>query len=83
MIIGNYNIRAFVITVPEAPDRTDFILRHYAAVGFETEIFNGISSKVSGLNTSHLYEVDAPGSGYKIGPKEVAGFVSFTWHGAQ
>lgn len=77
MHIADYNIRPFVITVPEAPERTDFIMRHYAAVGFETEIFNGVSSKLSGLVTEHLYEVDAPGSGYKIGKKEVAGWVSF------
>ena len=77
MIISGYNIRPFLITVPEAQDRTDFIMRHYTAVGFETEIFNGISSKVSGLVTTHLYEVDAPNSGYKISNKEVAGFLSF------
>lgn len=77
MHIAGYNIRPFVITVPEAPERTDFIMRHYAAVGFETEIFNGVSSKLSGLVTEHLYEVDAPGSGYKIGKKEVACWLSF------
>lgn len=77
MNIAGYNIRPFLITVPEAQDRTDFILRHYAAVGFQTEIFNGISSKLSGVATTHLYEVDNPGSGYKIGSKEVAGFLSF------
>lgn len=77
MIIAGYNIRPFVISVPEAQDRTDFILRHYAAVGFETEVFYGISSRDSGLVTTHLYEVDAPNSGYKIGKKEVAGFLSF------
>jgi hypothetical protein len=77
MKLSGYNIRPFLITVPEAQDRTDFIMRHYAAVGFETEIFNGISSRDSGLVTTHTYEVDNPGSGYKIGKKEVAGWLSF------
>lgn len=77
MTISGYKIRPFLITVPEAPERTDFIMRHYAAVGFETEIFNGISSRDSGLVTTHTYEVDNPGSGYKIGKKEVAGWLSF------
>lgn len=52
-------------------------MSHFAAVGFEAEVFYGVSSKDSGLVTTHLYEVDAPGSGYKIGKKEVACFVSF------
>lgn len=77
MKIAGYNIRPFCITVPEAFERTEFIRNHFAAVGFETEFFNGVSSRDSGLITKHLYEVDAPGSGYKIGHKEVAGFVSF------
>jgi len=75
--IANYDIRSFLITVPEAQDRTDFIMRHYAAVGFETEIFNGISSRDSGLITEHKYEFDNPGGGHRIGKKEVAGWLSF------
>lgn len=77
MKIGVYNIRPFLITVPEAQDRTDFIMKHFKEVGFECEIFNGISSKLSGLVTTHLYELDNPGGGHKIGSKEVAGWLSF------
>lgn len=77
MILSGYNIRPLLITVPEAQDRTDFIMRHFKEVGFETEIFYGISSKLSGLNTEHLYELDNPGGGHKIGKKEVACFLSF------
>jgi len=77
VIIGNYNIRAFCVTLQEMPEKWEFISRHFKEVGFECEPFNGISAKESGLVTEHCYEVDAPGSGYKIGRKPVATWLSF------
>ena len=76
MIIGNYNIRAFCVTLQEMPEKWDFISKHFKEVGFECEPFNGISAKESGLVTEHCYEVDAPGSQWKIGKKPVATWLS-------
>lgn len=77
MIIGDYPMRAFVVTVPEMQERTDFIQAHFKSVGIEAEEFAGFNGVVSGLVTTHDYEVDNPGSGYKIGTKPVASWISF------
>lgn len=77
MRIADYDIRAFVITLQEMPEREAFIMEHFKAAGIEAECFNGISASVSGLKTTYPYEVDAPGSGWKIGSKTVATWVSF------
>jgi len=77
MKIGNYNIRAFCVTVQEMPERWEFISKHFKDVGFECEPFNGISAEASGLRTTHPYERDAPGSGWNIGKRPVACWLSF------
>lgn len=77
MQIGNHNIRAFVVTVQEMPERELFIQKHFKSVGIEAECFNGIHCTTSGLRTTFPYEVDAPGSGWNIGAKPVATFISF------
>jgi hypothetical protein len=76
MKIGNYNIRPFVVCVQELPQRTEFIMRHFKERGVESEIFNGISAKESGLVTEHTYEIDNPGTGYRIGRAPTACWVS-------
>lgn len=77
MIIGNYNIRAFCVTLQEMPEKWAFISNHFKQSGFECEPFNGISAKESGLVTELTYDVDAPGSGYRVGRKPVATWISF------
>ena len=84
MKIGDYNIRPFVMVVQEFPEKTEFIQKHLREVGIEAEEFPCVCAydpktkqAVSGLQTLHTYEVDAPGSGYRIGPKGVALCVSF------
>lgn len=69
--LAGYKIRPFVLVVPEVPERTDKIQKHFKERGLEVENFYGLSSALSGLRTVHPYEVDAPGSGYTIGPKNV------------
>lgn len=76
MKLGPYNIRAFVLTVQELPQRTAFIQRHFAERGIEAEEFNCFSAVESGLKTVHPYEFDAPGSGWNIGPKGVCMWLS-------
>lgn len=77
MLIGNHNIRAFCVTLQEMPEKWAFISNHFKEVGFECEPFNGISAKESGLVTEHTYDVDNPGTNYRIGRKPVATWISF------
>lgn len=77
MQIGTYKIRPFVVVLQEMPEKEAFIQSHFKSVGIEAEAFNGVSADVSGLVTEHCYEVDNPGSGWKIGAKPVATWLSF------
>lgn len=77
MEIEGYKIRPFVVVLQELPDKEQFIMQHFKEVGMEAEPFNGISAAVSGLRTIHPYEIDAPGSGWNIGSKPVATWLSF------
>ena len=84
MKLGNIDVRPFVMVVPEYPEKTEFIQAHLKSVGIEAEEFNCLcaydpktKAPVCGLRTMHPYEVDAPGSGFNIGPKSVALLVSF------
>jgi hypothetical protein len=92
MKLGNINLRPFVMTVPEYPEKTVFIQNHLKSIGIEAEEFPcllGIDPKTKepgcGLTTLHPYEYDAPGSGWNIGPKSVSLLVSFQmfWCAAQ
>lgn len=64
------------MVVPEFPEKTAFIQAHLKSVGIEAEEFNCLPVS-AGLKTVHPYEVDAPGSGWNIGPKGVILNVSF------
>ena len=77
MNIAGYNIRPFVVVLQEMPEKEAFIQSHFKSMGIEAEPFNGISAAVSGLLTEHCYEIDNPGSGWKIGAKPVATWLSF------
>jgi hypothetical protein len=86
MKLGPLNVRPFVMIVPEFPEKTVAIQKHLREIGIEAEEFPCFcaydklaapAEPVSGLTTLHTYEVDAPGSGYRIGPKGVALCVSF------
>lgn len=77
MQIGAYSIRPFCVTVQEMPEKWEFISKHFKERGIEVEPFGGISANFSGLVTEYTYEVDAPGSGWKIGRKPVATWLSF------
>jgi hypothetical protein len=77
MKIGAYNIRAFVATVPEMPDRTAFIMQHFKEVGIQAEEFHCLNAELAGVSTKHCYELDNPGSGWRIGEKPTALWLSF------
>ena len=62
--------RAFCITLPENPKRTMEAMAHFKEMGLEEVTFvDGINAEGFGLRTLHPYEVDAPGSGFNMGPK--------------
>ena len=70
-------MRAFCITLPETPERTERCRAHFAQAGLtDVEFFTGINAAVAGLSTSHAYELDAPGSGYRIGAKRTGTWLS-------
>lgn len=77
MRIAHYNIRPFVVVLQEMPEKEKFIRNHFESVGFQAESFNGIHGVTSGFRTVFPYEADAPGSGWNIGTKPVATWLSF------
>lgn len=62
-------MRTFCITLPETPERTQKAKTHFQERGVNVEFFNGINAEVAGLATVHTYEVDNPGTGFRIGYK--------------
>jgi hypothetical protein len=58
--------------LPEFPDRIARAKLHFDAAGLpEVEFFEGLYAQEAGLLTSHLYEVDNPGTNFRMGPKPV------------
>lgn len=74
--IGAYNIRPVVMTVPELPNRTEFIMRHFNEVGLQAEEFHCLNAELAGVSTKWAYERDNPGSGWRIGEKPTALWLS-------
>jgi GR25 family glycosyltransferase involved in LPS biosynthesis len=63
-------MRTICLTLPETPERTDKARAHFAEQGLEdVEFFWGINGPLAGLSTTHVYEVDNPGSGFRMGAK--------------
>lgn len=77
MLIGKHNVRAFVVTLQELPQKTQFIQNHFREMGLQAENFNGVNANISGLKTEHCYDLDNPGSNWNIGAKPVATWMSF------
>lgn len=78
MEISGYTLRPFVVTLQELPQKEAMIQAHLKERGIhDCRSFNGIHGDTSGLRTVFPYERDAPGSGWNIGVKPVATWVSF------
>lgn len=69
-------VKAFCISLLETPERTAKAQAHFKERGVVCQFFNGINAQVAGLRTLFPYEVDAPGSGFNIGPKPVGIWLS-------
>ena len=58
------------LSLPETPDKTEAARNHFSESGLgEVEFFWGINAEVAGLATWHTYEIDHPGTGFKMGTK--------------
>lgn len=63
-------MKTFCLTLPEYPDRIKAAQAHFAEMGVDNvEFFNGLHAEKAGLATSHCYDVDHPGTGFRIGYK--------------
>lgn len=62
---------AVCITLPETPTRRDECWEHLTKRGVNPLYLRGICGKTFGLLTTHCYEIDHPGSGYRTSSKHV------------
>lgn len=63
-------IKPICLCLPEYPEQIESAKKHFEESGLENvEFFWGIHAEKAGLATWHCYEVDAPGSGFKMGTK--------------
>lgn len=63
-------MKSICICLPEYPDAIEKAKAHFAESGLDDlEFFWGINAPVAGLATSHVYEVDNPASGFRMGSK--------------
>ena len=63
--------RTFLLTIKRNQTKADTTLGLLRSQGMQAEVFYGVDSQITGLWTDHLYEIDAPGSGYRQGPRTV------------
>lgn len=65
-------MRTICICLPEYEEANKASEAHFTESGVENlEFMWGLNASVSGLDTSHVYEVDAPKSGFRMGAKPV------------
>lgn len=73
-------MKTYCLCLPEYPERIEAAKTYFASIGLENvEFFWGINAVIAGLDglaTSHPYEVDHPGSGYRMGAKPTGCWLS-------
>jgi GR25 family glycosyltransferase involved in LPS biosynthesis len=67
-------IRTFCLSLPdnEAPGRTQAAMKHFRSANpplNDFQFFYGLHAEKAGLSTVHPYEIDNPGSGFRMGYK--------------
>ncbi len=67
-------MKALVITLPERPERTEAAKQRLA--GLDIHFVLGLDGIGTGLQVTHTYELDNPGTGYTIGPVTMGIFLS-------
>jgi len=69
-------MKGICICQPESPERYEKAKAHFEAHGLDVEFMYGINAPVAGLATFHTYEVDHPGSGFRMGAKPTGCWLS-------
>lgn len=65
-------MKVYCLTLPEKPERTVRANEHFRSVGLGlVDWFEGLYGEVSGLVTTHTYELDNPGTNFRMGPAPV------------
>lgn len=66
-------MKTYCLCLPEYPDKIEAATKHFTDAGVgNVEFFWGINATAAGLDglsTVNTYEIDNPGSGYRMGPK--------------
>ncbi len=61
-------MKTFCICLPEYPDKIERAKVYFKENGLDdVEFFWGIHAQTAGLSTEHTYELDNPGSGWRLG----------------
>ena len=80
MKIGPLNVQPILLYIPDTPyfqERWETVQKHLQERGIENLIqVAGIHGTRFGIDGTHTYDVDNPGSGFKIGPGYTAEFLS-------
>jgi GR25 family glycosyltransferase involved in LPS biosynthesis len=62
-------MKCYVLYLGSSATQTKHVLEHQ---GWEVNLFEGFdNSNKWSLSTNHTYEIDNPGTGYKVGPKHI------------
>jgi len=62
-------MKCYVLYLGASADQTKHVLEHE---GWEVNLFEGFDNfNKWSLSTNHTYEIDNPGTGYKVGPKHI------------
>lgn len=68
--------RSFLLTIPRLlPTKAAATLQHLEERGICAEPFLGLDGEISGLETKWTYDIDHPGSGYRMGHKVISMYI--------
>lgn len=61
-------MKTFCLCLPEYPEKIEAAKKYFEENGLhDVEFFWGIHAETAGLSTEHTYELDNPGSGWRLG----------------
>lgn len=63
----SFSFKTFCLTLPENPERRSKAEANFKELGIDVTFCDGIHGATAGVYTIHPYEVDNPGSGFRMG----------------
>lgn len=69
-------MKNYCLTLPEQPERTERARKHFEEHHIPAEFVQGFNGAKSGLQATHPYNIDNPGTNYIIGPATIGIFIS-------